>query len=148
MLASGSWAGFVKVLVTGYCANQVDRVHDDARPSVEHDRYAINIAALTIWWRWRKHANQLRWKRLNPFLPTWRQLTRAIVFLPYSRRQVARATVVALNNGVVLTPEVMRVLIMTRRRRFGPACYPYPGHRRSLWQTRARSTRGQDPKRQ
>ena len=78
----GLGASFVEVLVTGYCADQVDGVHDDARPSIEHDRDAINIAALTIWRRWRKHADQLRWKRLNLSFPTWRQLTGAIVFLP------------------------------------------------------------------
>jgi hypothetical protein len=51
-------------------------------------------------------------ERLNSLLPTGRQFAGAIVFLAQSWGKVAGAAVVALNNDVVLTPEVVRILLL------------------------------------
>jgi hypothetical protein len=103
--------------VTGDGADQIDGIEDDASPSIVDDGDAIDKTSLAVRRRRRKYANQFRGEWLHLLLPPRWQCTGSSVLLPQARRKVARAGVVALNNGIVLTPEVgglLRLAILIR----------------------------------
>ena len=85
----------------------------DAGPSVVHHSGALNVAPLAIWRSRRKHANQLRRKWPNLFLPSGWQCTRSIVFLPQPWGKITRAGVVALHRVIVFTVEIAGIVIAT-----------------------------------